>query len=694
MAWTRPYRDLWRVLLILLLSLPACRSTPPPQELEFLEYFSHFPPVKLTYALEFSQIEFHNMAVSGWKLPAEQKGPSFFWTEGPEAQLQMLFSEAVEYSMSFQCRVNAVFDLKVVLNGTSLPELRLKKGKNVQRVQLPKTGVRAGLNRITFKFQQLSEKLTKRPRIVLRRLEFSPKPQRHPSQLVLYPEEKRVVFQGTLSSHFFLKTGKASQLRFRHRLSGTSGDQPDFLLSVENHLGEKVSRTIVSEAEVWKEARIDLSPFENQVVKVRFLHVSSGQTGTEIDQPKIEFHPPEIEKRRILLVGLDGADWSVIRPLLKQGRLPHLQRLIENGVSAPLRTVQPWYSPVIWTTIVTGKGMAQHGIQGFVQQQKEKDRIIPNSRLSRTCLALWNILSSRGLTVGLVGPWVTWPAELVNGFVLSDRMYFENLPATTYPHELKSLIFHRYRPQAGSSKDPEYHSLKRLLLPEGLKLRPSTAENIRNELLYIQQDQLKRIAGSELISILKPDFSFVYLRGPDVSSHFFWQYYEPDETVPKEEVRAFQEVIPKNYEYQDYVLGDLLRSCGEDVTTLVVSDHGMGKKSYARSTREISGDHTMFGILIMAGEGIQADVWLEACSVLDITPTILHLLGLPVGKDMEGEVITAALTSRFRTQHPIQYIPTYENPGSRSAEQAETAQPDRDLDKELIERLRSLGYIK
>jgi len=647
--------------------------------------------------MEFSQDEFHSLAASGWKLPTEQQGAPFFWTSGPQAQLRVLLSEVKDYNMQFQCRANSIHDLELRLNTQPLDSVRLNKGRNVHKIAMPESQVIAGFNQIDFVFKQVSTEPSLKPRIVFRRLDFSPEIQSLPSDLILYPNEKRMQFQGTLSIHFLLKTGHNSHLSFRHRTTGAALQQPTFSISVENHMGKKLSQDIEMETEKWRDFHFDLSEFENQIVKVSFLHVSSRENTTEIKHPKLEFRSQKTKKRRVLLLGLDGADWNIIKPLLKQKKLPNLQRLIETGVSAPLRTIKPWYSPVIWTTIATGKGMDLHGIKGFVQQQKEKERVLPNSRLNRKCLALWNILSAEGFTVGLVGPWVTWPAEAVNGYILSDRMYFENLPATTFPPELKSRVFQDFYPQDDQTEISGYRSLQQLLEPENLSLRMPLAENIRNERLYIQQDQLKNIASTHLISTLQPDFSFIYMRGPDVTSHFFWQYYEPDATVAEEEVKAFGELIPKNYIYQDQVLGNLLQIYGKDLTTIIVSDHGMGRKSYLPdnvSLKEITGDHRMYGILIMSGEGIQENVWLEACSVLDVAPTILHLMGLPVGKDMEGQVISEALTPRFRKQHPARFISTYESLYQKAHDKSDTHQPDHDLDEELLERLRSLGYIK
>jgi hypothetical protein len=119
----------------------------------------------------------------------------------------------------------------------------------------------------------------------------------------------------------------------------------------------------------------------------------------------------------------------------------------------------------------------------------------------------------------------------------------------------------------------------------------------------------------------------------------------------------------------------------------------LGRLSEFASLQEISGDHRLFGILIMSGQGIRKNVRLESSSVLDITPTILHLLDLPVGKDMEGRILTEALERRFLRKHPPRYLPSYES-SLQDLPHARSPEADRRLDAELIKRLRSLGYLK
>jgi predicted AlkP superfamily phosphohydrolase/phosphomutase len=497
---------------------------------------------------------------------------------------------------------------------------------------------------------------------------------------------------------------------------------------------------------------------------------------------------------KIFLIGLDGADWGVIDRLLKGGKLPNLKRLIHSGVSGRLRTLRPWRSPLIWTSIVTGKKPQKHGIHGFLNQRGNKEHDIPYCRLNRRCLALWNILSQQGMVVGIVGPWVTWPAEKVNGYILSDRMYAKNLTATTFPPELKDILFQQIDPLSKRVENPLYTAMQKMLEPGNLYLRSALQKNIKNEKTYLQQDHLKASAGLYFNDIFDPNFFFLYIRGPDVTGHFFWKYYEPDPSVSPDEIEAFADLIPYNYMYQDYIVGEYLREAGPDTTTIIVSDHGMARSSYPpkiyftkihhlwkalgiedrvshteikvnavevsfspevnlkemqnllskvklgnqrrplfqisapkgknslsldieeplrRDTnlfiyfegrrlarlsqyalnKEVSGDHTLHGILIMEGKHIKKNYRLKKCSVLDITPTILYLLGLPVGRDMDGRVLKEAFDSRFLQTHPIHYVETHE-PDKEDKHPA-TKQYKRDplLDQKLLDQLKTLGYI-
>lgn len=126
------------------------------------------------------------------------------------------------------------------------------------------------------------------------------------------------------------------------------------------------------------------------------------------------------DKKRVLLVGWDGADWEHITPLLEAGQMPNLERLIEKGVMGNLATMQPVLSPMLWNTIATGKLPDQHGICGFMEPDPNGGSR-PVTSISRKVKAIWNILSQEGYKSNVVGWWASHPAEPVNGHIVSSN---------------------------------------------------------------------------------------------------------------------------------------------------------------------------------------------------------------------------------------------------------------------------------
>jgi len=125
---------------------------------------------------------------------------------------------------------------------------------------------------------------------------------------------------------------------------------------------------------------------------------------------------------RLLIVGLDGADWLILDPLLEQGKMPNLRRLIDHGVRAKLLTISPMLSPVIWTTIATGVEPGRHGILDFLVQKPDGTGRQPVTSLQRRTPTFWEMLGDAGATVGVVGWWATWPAGPVNGYLVTERI--------------------------------------------------------------------------------------------------------------------------------------------------------------------------------------------------------------------------------------------------------------------------------
>src|ERR1700722_13619278 len=121
--------------------------------------------------------------------------------------------------------------------------------------------------------------------------------------------------------------------------------------------------------------------------------------------------------KKILLIGWDAADWEMIDPLLQGGQMPALAQLIKGGLRGNIATLQPVLSPMLWTSIATGKRAIKHGISGFVEPLPDGTGIVPVRSTSRKCKAIWNILTQNELKSNIVGWFASSPAEPINGVV-------------------------------------------------------------------------------------------------------------------------------------------------------------------------------------------------------------------------------------------------------------------------------------
>lgn len=395
--------------------------------------------------------------------------------------------------------------------------------------------------------------------------------------------------------------------------------------------------------------------------------------------------------RRVLLVGLDGASPRVVEPLLAEGRLPNLERIAREGVHGRLRSEPPLLSPVVWTTIATGTRPAQHGIHGFALAS---DGVQP--RLSRSSdrkvPAIWNIASGAGLGVGVVNWWATFPPEQVDGVMVSEHVLgraLERQPGAEPD-----------RPPAGFAF-PERWEPRLLALdaapmpvPFADPFRGNTAlpHWARPEILsrWFEQDaQIARYA-LEIEAAERPALMMVLLTGIDRVSHSLWGTLEPEDLYPASlrptpaAREAGAAALRGYYAFSDALIGRLLEGYGPDDLVMVVSDHGFaaGAGRPHRTGEHETGD-ALYGVLFARGLGIPAGAPAGEVSILDLAPTILAWLRLPVADDMPGRV------AAFLASPEYERIPSYgTSPIPRRGD------PTGGADHALFEQLRALGYVE
>ena len=398
--------------------------------------------------------------------------------------------------------------------------------------------------------------------------------------------------------------------------------------------------------------------------------------------------------RRVALIGWDGADWQVIHPLLDAGLMPNLQKLVERGVMGNIATLQPVLSPLLWTSIATGKTADVHGVLGFFEPDPVGGALRPVASGARKTKAIWNILHQAGLSSLVLNWYAGHPAEPIRGVCVSDifaKMTGRNWtipPASVHPQELAATLAEfRVCPDdlTGDDLAPFIPRLEEI--DQTKDTLPLKLANCLSETITVHG------AATWLMENQPWDFLAVYFDLIDKGGHYFMPYFPPRmEQVSEREFELYKDVINGLYCFQDMMLGRLVQLAGPDATIILLSDHGFQSGRYrpsAISTPDIAQHwHRSHGIVVMAGPGIRQDELVYGAGLLDIAPTILTLFGLPVGEDMRGR----PLASAFVDPVPMEKIPSWDDvPGDCGMPKA--ASDDVWEASAIIAQLAELGYI-
>lgn len=398
---------------------------------------------------------------------------------------------------------------------------------------------------------------------------------------------------------------------------------------------------------------------------------------------------------RVALIGLDGADWEIIDPLIARGLLPNLSRLKSHGAWGNMKSMNPMLSPLLWTSVATGRPPEQHGIIDFLMRDAATGKPVPVASRSRTVKALWNILTDAGRKSAFVAWWATWPAEEVNGYMVSDRVAYSTF----------SFVDKGENGGAGATWPPGYFQEIRPRLQDAAGIRDAdlkefadaTPEEFRRLAGIVAGARSYQAAALDLLSRGQPDLFSVYYQGIDEVCHRYAHYMPPKMAmVTQEDYERYKGTVEAYYRYQDRLLGQVLAKLSPDTDIILLSDHGFrnGGGRPADEPPYIEGKpglwHRQYGIVILSGPSIRPGR-LDTSSLLDVAPTVLYLLGLPKGEDMPGRVLDEAIAERFLKRFQERTVPSYEALGASSP--AADLVSDSRVEAEMIEKLRSLGYI-
>lgn len=406
---------------------------------------------------------------------------------------------------------------------------------------------------------------------------------------------------------------------------------------------------------------------------------------------------------RLLVVGWDAADWMMIDPLIAKGAMPTLARLIGEGIRSDLGTLDPKLSPLLWTSIATGKTPDKHGILNFVEPKPDGSGLRLASSTSRKCKALWNILSQSGLRTNVVGWYASHPAEPISGSVVTNLICEGDptqasapwpVPAgLAHPAALADSVAacrvraHDFRREALSEIVPD--------LPPGMK----DDERIRTLCSLMAVAASVERTASHLMRTGPWDCTMAFFETIDTVGHHFMQYRPPRmRHVKDSEVRAFGGVMDRVYRWHDAALARMLEAAGPDVTVVLLSDHGFHSDRHRpvladlpperRMEREASW-HRPTGVLVMSGAGVVQGQPPVTASILDVAPTSLALLGVAVGADFDGRCLSESLEGKRVPER----VDSWESiPGDAGLHPAEARQDPFEA-ADALKQLVDLGYM-
>jgi predicted AlkP superfamily phosphohydrolase/phosphomutase len=390
---------------------------------------------------------------------------------------------------------------------------------------------------------------------------------------------------------------------------------------------------------------------------------------------------------RVTVIAIDAASLDLITGATAEGRLPNFGRILDAGAVRHLATLHPTSAEAVWAAVATGKLPQKNGVRSAAIYEIADNRgslqllpdycfahglerfgfLVEQPHTSATFRArtLWSILSVDGFSVGVVGWPLTQPAPVVRGYLVSDAFHRVALTPAALDHP--SVLY-----------PPELQTDAQAAMDEALAESPSPAlastgagDDEPRRQTPARVDRIYERISQTLAATRPVQVSLTRYQGLDSIGHYYLRYATPSEfgDVTEDERRRLGPTLERHYAMIDEAIGAAMSSLGPDDLLLVVSGYGMeplglGKRLLERliGDPDVSGTHEAApdGFLMAYGASVLRGRRQARASVVDVTPTILYFLGLPVGRDMDGYAQTDLFQPSFTSERPITFIPTYD----------------------------------
>lgn len=272
---------------------------------------------------------------------------------------------------------------------------------------------------------------------------------------------------------------------------------------------------------------------------------------------------------RVLVIGLDGATWDLLRPWMDKGIMPNLKRMTESGASGDLRSVYPPETAAAWPSFMTGKNPGKHGIFDFLVYNPVTQKEGPVN--SRVCMGktLWEYLSDAGKTSLVLNVPTTYPIKPIKGAMISGFLTPAGADDYAYPQELTKEL------EAEYGRYPLFFSTQQFICA-------ASEYNVRAFLDELEEmDRIKFEVAEKLFDRYTPDLTMLHIWGTDRIQHELWNLFDPEH--PKYDARLADKFGPRIEAYYVMVddrVGRLAEKLGGKGVTFVISDHGFGPNHF------------------------------------------------------------------------------------------------------------------
>lgn len=411
-----------------------------------------------------------------------------------------------------------------------------------------------------------------------------------------------------------------------------------------------------------------------------------GETG--VKPPHRWVSPQRIDGApRVRVFVFDGASLGFIRQRVAAGQLPNFGRLLERGATMDLATLRPTQAEPVWAAAATGKSAQKNGVRStavyrarttdtdlvdvlpdycFAYALIEQGFVHANEHTSAALGArtVWEILADYGIASGIAGWPLSYPAHATLGYVVSDR--FDE--AASSP--LRSADAAAGDPTTAVNVARETFDRWQAEPWEAvLSTAPTpSADREPPNLSRARWDRAYGDAATELEQQFAPRLTMIRHEGLDALGHTYLREAQPELFGDPRSADPQRSMLDRYYAHVDEMIGEAARRLPPGDLLLVVSGFGMEptpftKRLLARvlGNPDLTGTHEEApdGFLLAYGSNVARGAFPRG-AVVDLTPTLLYYMGVPVGRDMDGFARTDLFTAPFTLEHAVKYVASHE----------------------------------